>query len=323
MIMTRTPFRISLAGGGTDLSAFYKKQPGAVLSTAINKYMYITVNKYFDDSIILKYRKTELVKRVSQIRHPILRECLRSVGIERGIEITSMADVVGGTGLGSSSSFTVGVLHALHAFKGEFRTPEQLAREACAIEIGRLKEPIGKQDQYIGAYGGFQFIEFMPDEAVRVDPVVFPAKAREALASRLILLYTGQTRSASSILRRFRARFGAKDSALKRMRALAEETRKAMQAGKIDELGELLHEGWELKKSVSGGISNPRIDRAYAAARRAGAEGGKVLGAGGGGFLLLLAPAGKRESIVGALPGWREIPFKFELEGSKIIYVSE
>jgi len=323
MIMTRTPFRISFSGGGTDLAAFYKKQSGAVLSTAIDKYMYVTVNKYFDDSIILKYRKTELVRRVGEIRHPILRECLRSVGIERGIEITSMADVVGGTGLGSSSSFTVGVLHALHAFKGEFRTPEQLAREACAIEIGRLKEPIGKQDQYIGAYGGFQFIEFMPDDSVRVDPVVFPEKTRAALAARLMLLYTGQTRSASTILRRFQKGFNAKDAALKRMRRLAEETRDALQNGRVDELGEQLHEGWELKKSVSGGISNPRIDRAYAAARRAGAAGGKVLGAGGGGFLLLFVSPGKREAVLRALPSWREIPFKFEPEGSKIIYVSE
>ena len=322
MIISRTPFRISLAGGGTDLAAFYRKGPGAVVSTAIDKYMYVTVNKYFDDSIILKYSKTELVKRVADVRHPILRECLKLTGLTRGIEVTSMADVVGGTGLGSSSSFTVGVLHALHAYKGEYCTAEQLAREACEIEISRLKEPIGKQDQYIAAYGGFRHLEFMPNETVRVDPLIFPEDVSSRLRERLVLLYTGVRRRAGPLLRRFQARFTAKADVLAAMRGLAEQARRELQKGNVDAIGELLHEGWRLKKSVTGGISNAAIDRAYEAARRSGARGGKILGAGGGGFLLLFCPPQKRRAVVSALQGWRDIPFRFEQEGSKIIYVS-
>ncbi|MBI5241985.1 MAG: GHMP kinase [Elusimicrobia bacterium] len=323
MIISRTPFRISLAGGGTDLAEYYKRSPGAVVSTAIDKYMYITVNRYFDDSIILKYRRTELVKKVADIRHPILRECLRKVGLSKGIEITSMADVVGGTGLGSSSSFTVGVLHALHAFKGEFVTAEQLAREACEIEIGRLGEPIGKQDQYIAAYGGFKHLEFLSDESVRVDPLICSPKTWTRLSQRLLLLYTGVTRKAGPILRRARARFRSQDHVLKRMRQLAEFARRELQLGMVDSLGELLHEGWVLKRGLAAGVSNPAIDRAYALARRGGAAGGKILGAGGGGFLLLFCPPNKRERVRASLPGWREIPFRFEPEGSKIVYVSK
>ncbi|MFI5361444.1 MAG: GHMP kinase [Elusimicrobiota bacterium] len=322
MIISRTPFRISFVGGGTDLAEFYHRRPGAVVSTAIDKFMYVTVNRYFDDSILLKYRRTELVKRASDIRHPILRECLKLTGIDRGVEITSMADVAAGTGLGSSSSFTVGVLHALHAFKGEYRTAEELAREACTVEITRMKEPIGKQDQYIAAYGGFQSIEFMPDDTVRVDPIVLSEKMRADLAERSILLYSGVTRRAGPVLRRFRAKFEVKDRQMTRMRDLAYEAREALRAGDIEGLGEMLHEGWMLKKGISGGISNPAINRAYEAARAAGAAGGKILGAGGGGFLLLFAPPAKRRAVRRALASWREIPFGLEPEGSKIVYVS-
>ena len=323
MIISRPPFRISLAGGGTDLAEYYKRSPGAVVSTAIDKYMYVTVNRYFDDSIILKYRRTELVKKVSDIRHPILRECLRLTGLTKGVEITSMADVVGGTGLGSSSSFTVGVLHALHAFKGEFVTAEQLAREACEVEIARIGEPIGKQDQYIAAYGGFKYLEFMPDEGVRVDPLICSPKTWTQLSQRLLLLYTGVTRKAGPILRRARAKYRSQDAVLKRMRQLAEFARRELQLGMVDSLGELLHEGWVLKRGLAAGVSNPVIDRAYALARKSGAAGGKILGAGGGGFLLLLCPPNKRERVRTALSGWREIPFRFEPEGSKIVYVSK
>lgn len=321
MIISRTPFRISFAGGGTDLEAYYKRHSGAVVSTAIDKYMYITVNRYFDDSIILKYRKTELVPSVDKIAHPILRECLKKTGLTKGIEITSMADIPGGTGLGSSSSFTVGVLNALHAYKGEFTTADQLAREACEIEIARLKEPIGKQDQYIAAYGGLQFTEFVEDGGVRVDPLITPEGARERLFERLILLYTGVTRRAGPLLRRARAKFSSKEDAMLRIRALADEARAALQKGDVDALGPMLHEGWELKKSLASGISNGEIDGVYARARKAGATGGKILGAGGGGFLLLFAPPAKRKAVVAALKGWREIPFAHEPEGSKILYV--
>ena len=323
MIISRTPFRISFAGGGTDLSAFYDNTPGAVVTTSIDKYMYVTVNKYFDDRIILKYSRTELVSSVSDIRHPILRECLKKVGLSKGLEITSMADVEGGTGLGSSSSFTVGVLHALHAFKGEYCTAEQLAREACEVEIARLKEPIGKQDQYIAAYGGLQFLEFMTDGAVRVDPLICPARLQEDLSARLVLLYTGVTRRAGPLLRRARSKFKANDAILRRIRDLAVSARRELQEGRVEGLGEILHENWELKKRLADGISNPSIDRVYAAARAHGAIGGKILGAGGGGFLLLFCLPQKRKGLVKALRGWREISFNFEPEGSKIIYVSK
>lgn len=324
MIISRTPFRVSFAGGGTDLPDYYRGSSGAVVSTAIDKYMYITVNRYFDDSIILKYSKTELVESVDQVRHPLLRECLRKTGIRRGVEITSMADVVGGTGLGSSSAFTVGVLHALYAFKGQFRTQEQLAREACEIEMERLREPVGKQDQYIAAYGGFQFLEFMPDEAVRVDPLICPARTLDRLAEHLILLYSGVTRRAGPLLRRARANVKKNDEALRRMREQASILRTLLQDGEVRAIGPMLREAWELKKRLAGGITTPHIDDAYRAALKAGAVGGKILGAGGGGFLLLFCPPSRRPQVLRRVPGgWREISFKFEPEGSKIIYVSK
>jgi D-glycero-alpha-D-manno-heptose-7-phosphate kinase len=322
MIISRTPFRISFAGGGTDLAAFYRSEPGAVVSTAIDKYMYVTVNKYFDDSIILKYSKTELVEHVRQVRHPLLRECMALTGYERGVEITSMADVVGGTGLGSSSSFTVGCLHALHAFKGEYVPAERLAAEACEVEIGRVGEPIGKQDQYVAAYGGFQFIEFMPDEKVRVSPIIAPPDKLDKLFRRLMLFYTGKTRGASDILRRAAAGFKRNMPHLRELRSMADSARRTLQQGSIEEFGSILHEGWLLKKRLEKGISNPSIDKAYERARREGAKGGKILGAGGGGFLLLFVPLDRQEGVRRAMKGWREISFHPEPEGSKIIYVS-
>jgi D-glycero-alpha-D-manno-heptose-7-phosphate kinase len=260
---------------------------------------------------------------VHKVKHPILRECLKLTGLTRGVEVTSMADVVGGTGLGSSSSFTVGVLHALHAYKGEYVSSEQLAQEACTVEIGLLKEPIGKQDQYIAAYGGFQSLEFRPDDSVRVDPLIFPEKSLHELQDHLLLMYTGVTRRASPLLRRFRAGFSDKSAALSHIRALAEQTKSALQSGRVQEIGELLHEGWLAKKSVASGVSSGSIDRAYDAARKSGALGGKVLGAGGGGFLLLFVTPKKRAAVRAALKSWREIPFRFEKEGSKIVYVSQ
>ncbi|MFA5140259.1 MAG: GHMP kinase [Elusimicrobiota bacterium] len=322
MIISRTPFRISFAGGGTDLAAFYRDEPGAVVSAAIDKYMYVTVNKYFDDSIILKYSRTEVVDHVRKVKHPLLRESMILTGFDRGIEITSMADVVGGTGLGSSSSFTVGCLHALHAFKGEYVPAERLAAEACEVEVGRVGEPIGKQDQYIAAYGGFQFIEFMKDETVRVSPIIAPPGKLDNLFRHLMLFYTGRTRGASDILRRAAAKFKKNMPYLRDLRSLADSARKSLQEGSVDEFGMILHEGWLLKKRLEQGISNPSIDKAYEAARRDGAKGGKILGAGGGGFLLLFVPLDRQASVRRAMKGWREIAFRFEPEGSKIIYVS-
>ncbi len=322
MIISRTPFRISLAGGGTDLKEFYRHEPGAVLSFAIDKYMYITVNHYFDDSIFLKYSKSELVSSAHQIRHPLWRECLIQSKLDRAIEMTSMADIPGGTGLGSSSSFTVGTLHALSAFKGEFQTAEELAQGACHIEIERIKDPIGKQDQYIAAYGGFQFIEFMPDESVKVNPIIISEKTREALFSRMILFYTGMRRKAGPILRKARDGFSEKMESMRRLKDLAYFAKERIQKGDVDAIGPILHEGWEIKKSLTGKVTNGVIDEIYQKALKAGAVGGKILGAGGGGFLLLFCPLSRRESVLRSLKNWRQIHFKFEPEGSKIIHVS-
>lgn len=321
MIISRTPFRVSFAGGGTDLASYYREESGAVVSTAINKYMYVTINKYFEDQIILKYSRTEIARSVNKIRHPLVREAMKLVGVRRGIEITSMADIVGGTGLGSSSSFTVGTLHALHAYRGKYVNAGRLAKEACVVEIDRVGEPIGKQDQYIAAYGGFQFIEFMPDETVRVTPIICSSAKLHDLERSLVLFYTGKTRKAGSILRGVRASMRAKRDHLRALKGLALEARRVLQEGSIGSFGEILHEGWLLKKSLHGGISNPAIDRAYARARKAGAEGGKILGAGGGGFLLLFAKISRQESVRRAMRGWREVRFRFEPEGSKIIHV--
>lgn len=322
MIISRTPFRISLAGGGTDLRKFYAEEPGAVLSFAIDKYMYITINRYFDDSIFLKYSRTEIVNSISKIRHPLWRECLRSSGLFKSLEMTSMADIPGGTGLGSSSSFTVGTLHALSAFKGEFRTAEDLARGACEVEIEKLKEPIGKQDQYIAAYGGFQFIEFMPDESVKVNPLILSDKTRKELFDRMILLYTGMRRKAGPILRKARNSFPKQKESLRRLKFLAHFSKEKLQKGEVDFLGSVLNESWEIKKSLANEVSNSQIDEAYVTALKSGALGGKILGAGGGGFLLLFCPPSKRSAVLSRLKNWREIPFSFEAEGSKIIHVS-
>jgi D-glycero-alpha-D-manno-heptose-7-phosphate kinase len=322
VIISRTPFRISFAGGGTDLAAFYRNEPGAVLSTAIDKYMYITVNRYFEDKIILKYSQTEEVSSIRQVKHPLLREAMKTTGVTRGIEITSMADIVGGTGLGSSSSFTVGALHALHAFKGRYVPLSQLASEACEIEIEKVREPIGKQDQYIAAYGGLQFIEFNPDETVRVTPIICSREKVRSLSANLLLFYTGKTRKAGAILRGMRSNMGRKQADMRELRALADEARTLLQTGSVGRFGELLHEGWLLKRSLHSSISSSNIDRVYARARKAGAEGGKILGAGGGGFLLLYVKRQNHGAVRKAMHGWREVDFNFEPEGSKIIHLA-
>jgi D-glycero-alpha-D-manno-heptose-7-phosphate kinase len=322
VIISRTPFRISFAGGGTDLASFYREEPGAVLSTAIDKYMYVTVNRYFDDQIILKYSRTEQVTNCGQIKHPLIREAMRITGVTRGIEFTSMADIVGGTGLGSSSSFTVGALHALHAFEGRYVPLSQLAAEACEIEIERVGEPIGKQDQYIAAYGGFQFIEFMPNEAVRVTPIICPPEKFKRLSANLLLFYTGKTRKAGTILKGVNTNMNRKRAHMREMRMLADETRDLLQGGNLNNFGELLHQGWLLKRSLHSGISDDEIDKVYKRARKAGAEGGKILGAGGGGFLLLYVKRKDQSQVRKAMRSWREVKFDFAPEGSKIIHLA-
>lgn len=327
MIISRTPLRVSFVGGGSDLAAYYRHEPGAVVSVAINKYIYITVNAKFDHQIRASYSVTEIVDSVDELRHQLIREALRLLGLRRGIEITSISDIPSqGTGLGSSSTYTVGLLNALHAHSGQFAGAERLAREACWIEIERCGEPIGKQDQYIAAYGGLQFIQFNPDETVFVDPIICKPETRHLLQARLLMLYTGTTRQTGDVLHEQRAnteRDEARRRNLRQMVALAHDLRTALSGDDLTAFGEILHEGWMRKRTLASAISNPRIDDWYERARAAGARGGKILGAGGGGFLLLYAPEECHPGILRALPELRHVPIHFEPQGSKIIYVEE
>lgn len=324
MIITRTPFRISFVGGGTDLPEFYHLEPGAVVSTAINKYMYVMVNQRFTDAIrVSYYSKTEIVDSVDEIRHPLVREALKLVGITKGIEIASIADVHAGAGLGSSGSFTVGLLNALYAYKGVLKSAEDLAREACHIEIDILGEPIGKQDQYIAAYGGLRYIQFNPDDTVFTEPIIWSSENKEELMRNLLLLYTGDVREASSILReqKEKTRQGDKMASLQKLRDMALELKERLDNNApLDIFGAILHQGWMLKKQLASNISSEKIDEYYEKALSAGALGGKVVGAGGGGFLLLYCPEERQTQVREAL-GLQELEFSFEPEGSKIIYV--
>lgn len=327
MIIARTPLRISFVGGGTDLSAFYQREAGAVVSTAINKYIYITVNRKFDHRIRASYSVTEMVDTIDQIQHQLIREALKLVGQKSGIEITSISDIPSeGTGLGSSSSYTVGLLNALYAYRGHHAEAERLAREACEIEIIRCGKPIGKQDQYIAAYGNLQYLRFNPDETVYVDPIVCEWDVKKKLENNLLLLYTGLVRSADEILRE-QEKNSREDhltqASLRKLTQLAAQMQRALCEGAVDCFGELLHEGWMEKRKLAEQITNSKIDNWYERARRHGAIGGKLLGAGGGGFLLLYAPTQQHEEIIAALPELRHVPFRFEPQGSKIIFVEE
>ena len=324
MIISRTPLRISFAGGGTDLSAFYKNQPGAVTSTAINKYLYVTINKKFDNRIRVSYSKTENVDHVDDLHHGLVREAMKLTGLDRGVEITTIADIPSrGTGLGSSSSLTVGLLNALYAYQGIMRSRQTLANEACQIEIDILGEPIGKQDQYIAAYGGIQYIQFNPDESVYVDPVICSPKTKLALEKHMLLFYTGITRKASKILTKQIKNTGKKSENLKKMKELSEKVRDSICKNKVNDVGKYLHRGWLYKKELANGISNPIIDEYYEKALSVGALGGKILGAGGGGFLLIFCELKNQERVKMALKELPVVPIKLEPQGSKIIYVEE
>jgi D-glycero-alpha-D-manno-heptose-7-phosphate kinase len=325
MIITKTPMRISFAGGGSDLKEYYKTGYGAVTSTAIDKYMFITVNKRFGDTIRVSYSKTEIVDNANEIKHNIVREALKLVGISNGIEITSIADIPKGTGLGSSSSFTVGLLNALYAFKGQLKSAEALAKDACKVEIDILKEPIGKQDQYAAAYGSLNHIKFNSDESVFVNPIVMSPSAKKELQENLILLYTNSDRSASEILaeQKENSKQEDKKAILDKMVKISEEMKDSLHKNDLTGFGELLDKGWEYKKQLASKITNPIIDGYYEKKKKAGALGGKLLGAGGGGFLLLYCEKDKQERIVNALSELKRVEFSFENQGSKIIYVEE
>ncbi len=318
--------RVSFIGGGSDFAVYYGQNKGLVISTAIDRYIYITVNKKFDDMIRVSYSKTELVETVEQVEHNIIREALKIVGIDRGVEVVYMGDIPlgsAGIGLGSSSSLAVGVLNALYAYKGVHVSAKTLAEKACEIEIDILKNPIGKQDQFAAAYGGFNCIQFNRDDSVFVDPLICKRETREAMNARLLLFYTGITRISSPILAEQTRNIGKNFPHLDEMVKLAEIMRFYVQKNELHSVGELLHEAWKLKKQLATAITNPAIDEYYERARAAGAVGGKLLGAGGGGFLLLYAEPEHREAVRQALADLKETPFRFEPQGSKIIYVSD
>ena len=324
MIISKTPLRMSFVGGGTDLKQFYEMGKGAVVSTAIQKYVYVTVNKRFDDSVRLSYSKTETVSDFSKIEHPIVKACAKLLELESGVEITSIADVPSkGTGLGSSSAFTLGLLNSLSAFQGKMRSAKWLAEGACHVEIDTLREPIGKQDQYACAFGGLNLIEFHEDHQVSVRRLHLSAEKLQELQSSCHIYFTGMTRSASAILQEQSIRTGSNfevRESLAKMADLALEMACEIEKGRINTFGSLLNENWQLKRKLSNGISSPQIDEWYEIAMRCGAEGGKLLGAGAGGFLLFYGKPAIRQKLDDALK-LRRVEFLFEKQGSSIIFV--
>ncbi len=322
MIISKTPFRVSFAGGVSDIKDYYQNSYGAVTSTSIDKYIYITVNKKFDEKIRVSYSETEIVDNVEDIVHPIVKESLKMTNLEGGIEITSIGDIPSGTGLGSSSAFTVGLLNALYAFKGEHKGAEDLAQDACQIEIDILKEPIGKQDQYASAYGGLNHIRFNKDETVFVNPVICKKKTKEKLDKNLLMFYIGGKRKASSILKDSKKNMDKHSNHVDKIKELSEEMAKSLRNNDLANFGELLHKGWIYKKKT-GKVSNKKIDETYQKALKSGALGGKLLGAGGQGFLLLYCEEKNQDKLRDKLSDLKELSFNLEPQGSKIIYVEQ
>lgn len=321
MIIVQTPLRVSFFGGGTDFPSFYESEGGCVLSTAIDKYIFVTIKARFDNFLRVGYTKTELVENVDDIHHDLVRESLRKTGITAGVEITTMGDIpTEGSGLGSSSTVTVGALHAMHTFRKKLISSEQLAREACEIEIDTLGSPIGIQDQYIAAYGGLSFIEFQTNGQVKVQPVALDRSIVRRFNDALLLFYTGVARQANSVLSEQKANIRDRLSVLREMRDMAHTARDILCRGNIDGIGHLLHESWQLKKQLASKISNHHLDDMYEAAIKAGAIGGKITGAGGGGFLLLYCPYERQERVREALHELQELPFNIGQDGSKVIF---
>lgn len=321
MIIVQTPLRVSLFGGGTDFPAFYREEGGCVLSTAIDKYIFVTIKRRFDRLLRVGYTRTEMVESVDELEHELIRESLRTTGIRDGVEITTMADIpAAGSGLGSSSAVTVGALHAMYTYRGEIVPAEQLAREACRIEIETLGKPIGVQDQYIAALGGLRFMEFKIDGSVAVERVDLSGETRRCLGDSLLLFFTGITRQSETVLTEQRSNIQDRRPILRQMKQLAVQARADLEAGRLEDLGALLHEGWELKKRMASQVSNGSVDDLYQAARRAGALGGKLTGAGGGGFMVLVCPQERHDSVRAALSHLQELPFGLEADGTKVIF---
>ena len=323
MIITKTPFRVSFVGGGTDLSAFYTREYGAVVSMAIDKYVYIALHKYFENKIVLKYSKTEVVDSVDDIQHHLIRECMKITGVSDSIEITSFADIPSsGSGLGSSSAFCVGLIKALNAYQGKNISAEKAAELATVVEIEKLHEPIGPQDQYATAFGGLNYIRFNQDGTVHVEPIILSREQRQIIEENLIMFYTGITRSAKSILTEQQENTindVDKFNILRKMRNLADELRSKLQTGNIKAIGEMLHKGWLLKKELASGITSNIIDSYYERGMSAGAVGGKLLGAGGGGFLLFYCEKLKQADLINELAELKPFKFGFDMQGTRVI----
>lgn len=326
MIITRTPFRISFAGGGSDLASFYRRREGCVLSTSINKYMYVMVHPTFNrEETIVKYSKTEIVKNVNELHHEIAREKLIELGLS-GVEIVSTSDIPSGTGLSSSSAYSVGLIHALSAFQGKLYSQEKIAEKACELEIEKVGSHIGKQDQYGTAIGGLKFIRFLPNGRVDVERLALSRDVLKALDNNLLLFYTGITHQAGEILRDQTKNITSDDAKFRnlvQMTHFARDMRDSLLEGRLKDFGMLMHESWMLKKKLSNKISNPLIDDSYEKAISSGALGGKLLGAGGGGFLLFYCEKENQNKLREELKDLIELPFNIEFSGSKIIYVGD
>jgi len=326
VIIVRTPTRASFCGGGSDLPVFYKKHGGAVLSAGLNRYVYLSIHPFFyRDRLICKYSKNELVDNPSELEHPIFRVLLEKFGLN-GVEVVSTADVPAGTGLGSSSSFTVGLLHTLYAYTGKYVSAASLADEACRTEIDVLGEPIGKQDQYAAAFGGLNVYRFNKDGSVSVEPVIMSPEAMERMERNLLMFYTGDLRSASQILSE-QGKNVVTDNDMEKAQLdickMTDELHKELISDNIDALGGILHAGWEQKRKLASGITNPLINDAYDNALAAGASGGKLLGAGGGGFLLFYVPEHRHNAVKNALSHLTYMQFGFSRNGSTVIYVGD
>lgn len=324
MIITKTPFRVSFCGGGSDLADFYREHGGCVLSTTIDRYMYLTIHPYFDEKkTALKYSQNEIVDSIQDISHSIFHCVLNEMSIH-GVEITSTADVPSGTGLGSSSSFTVGLLHTLYCYMGKYVSKSRLAAEACEVEIRKLGAPIGKQDQYAAAFGGLNFIRFHRDDSVSVEPVITGKETIQRLQENLVMFYTGMTHNAGQILAEQKHNIVQKDKTknLIRMCELAEIMKHSLEQNEPGDFGEILNEGWQKKRELAGSISNSRIDELYNCALANGAVGGKLLGAGGGGFLLFYCPREKQAYLREKLR-LKPFPFRLEHDGSSVVYIGD
>ncbi len=324
MIITRSPLRITLGGGGTDLPSYYKEHEGFLIAAAIDKYVYITVHQTFVEDLIVKYSKMERVASLKDLQHPIIREAFELVGLDgHHLELTSMADIPAGSGLGSSGSFTTALLKALHAYNKNLILPEQLAEQACHIEIDLLQEPVGKQDQYIAAYGGVTCFKFKRDGKVEAWPLKISSETLYNLEDNLLLFFTGYSRSASSILKDQDSRTKKSDKSmidnLHYVKDLGLRSQAALETGDLHKYGQLMHEHWEHKKQRSGGMSNPDIDAWYQKAMENGAVSGKLIGAGGGGFLMFYTEEKVRLRHAMLAAGLREVRFRFDFEGTKTI----